>query len=185
MEEIRKKSKFFTLLFSCYPGGGHMYLGFMKQGVQLMLLFSVIAAMASFHSIFNSLGFLVPILIAYSIFDAMHKRSSMAEPNDSDLELFKWFNIENTGKIKTMHYYKVGMYALIILGVYILIDNVGLNLIRGYLYSRYDYDQLDGFYLIERAIKSLILGSLFIIGGLKLRGKLKEANLDEEQEEGL
>lgn len=181
MEETRRKNKFLTLVFSCYPGGGHMYLGFMKQGVQLMLLFSVIVAIASFAYIFSSLAFLVPILIAYSIFDAMHKRISMAEPNDSDLELFKWFNIENTGKLKTMNYYKVGMYMLIIIGVYILVDNVGLSLMREYLYSRYDDIQMNGFYMIERAIKSLILGILFIMGGLKLRGKLNEANLDEKE----
>ncbi len=172
MEQVKKKSKFFTVIFSCYPGGGHMYLGFMKQGVQLMLLFSVIAAISSFAYIFHSLAFLIPILIAYSIFDAMHKRNSMAEPNDSDLELLGWFNIRNNGEVKSVDYYRVGVYTLIIVGIYILIDNVGLSLLREFLYRRFGSDHNGSIYEIEKWIRSGILGIIFIIGGVKLRGKL-------------
>ena len=177
---MEKKNKFLTLLFSCYPGGGHMYLGFMKQGVQLMLLFSVFFAISSYLYIFSSLAVFIPILIAYSIFDAMNKRSSMAEPNDSDLELFKWFNMENTGRLKAMNYYKLGVYVLIIVGAYILIDNVALGLIKGVLYRWFSEGQRNYFHLIERAVKSSILGIMFIIGGIKLRGKLKQTSLEED-----
>lgn len=171
---MEKKNKFLTLIFSCYPGGGHMYLGFMKQGIQLMLLFSIVAAISSFSYILNSLGFLIPIFIAYSIFDAMNKRSSMAEPDESDLDLFRWFNIENTGKLKSMNLYKIGVYMLIIVGVYILVDNVALNLLREFVYSRVDNERLGSYHMIERAIKSSILGIIFLVGGIKLRGKLKQ-----------
>ena len=173
---MKKKNSFFTLLFSCYPGGGHMYLGFMKQGVQLMLLFTVIGAVSSFNSIFRSLSFFIPILVAYSIFDAMNKRHSMEEPNDSDLELFKWFNLKNTGTVKAMNYYKVGVYVLIIAGVYILVDNVGISLLRGLFNMKLSGDQMKYFHMIERAIKSSILGILFIIGGIKLHKNLNKAS---------
>ena len=34
-----KKNRFWTFLFSLFPGAGEMYMGFMKQGVSLMTLF--------------------------------------------------------------------------------------------------------------------------------------------------
>ncbi len=34
-----KKNRFFTLVFSCCPGAGEMYMGLYRQGVSLMGLF--------------------------------------------------------------------------------------------------------------------------------------------------
>ena len=39
MMKTKKKNKFFTFCFSLFPGAGEMYMGFMKAGVSLMLLF--------------------------------------------------------------------------------------------------------------------------------------------------
>ncbi|NBJ94919.1 hypothetical protein [Parablautia muri] len=34
-----KKNRFFTFIWSCMPGAGEMYMGFMNRGVSMMLLF--------------------------------------------------------------------------------------------------------------------------------------------------
>lgn len=181
---MKNKNKFFTLLFSCYPGGGHMYLGFMKQGLQLMILFSAIFAIATISYIFQPIAFALPILVAYSIFDAGNKRSNMIEPDDSDLELFKWLNIRNTGSLKEVNYYKTGAYILIIMGVYMLFDNVAVNIIRSVIQSLFSAMDLSTYY-IERVIKSSILGIIFIIGGIKLLGQMKKVNSTEKDDDNV
>ncbi len=37
--KTKKKNRFFTFIFSCMPGAGEMYMGFMNRGVSMMLLF--------------------------------------------------------------------------------------------------------------------------------------------------
>lgn len=180
---MKKKNSLLTLILSCCPGGGHMYLGFMKQGVQLMTLFFGTIAIASSY-IFRSISFLIPILVAYSIFDASNKRSNMVEPDDSDLDLFKWFNIRNTGSLKEINYYKTGAYILVVLGVYMLFDNVVIGLMRKLFVHWFDRMHIN-FYAIERAVKSSILGIIFILGGIKLLGQLKKSNTVDQDDENV
>ena len=42
-----KKNRFFTLVFSCCPGAGEMYMGLYRQGVSLMGLFFCTIALAA------------------------------------------------------------------------------------------------------------------------------------------
>lgn len=37
--KAKKKNRFLTFIFSCMPGAGEMYMGFMNRGVSMMLLF--------------------------------------------------------------------------------------------------------------------------------------------------
>ena len=66
--KTKKKSKFMTFCFSFIPGGGQMYMGFMKTGLSLMLLFALTIIVASW----TNQGALAPIcvvsgFIAFSI----------------------------------------------------------------------------------------------------------------------
>lgn len=47
----RKKSRFWSFIWSFIPGAGDMYLGFMKMGVSLMLAFMVLVAIAGLTNI--------------------------------------------------------------------------------------------------------------------------------------
>ena len=181
---MKKKNSFLTLMFSCCPGGGHMYLGFMKQGVQLMALFFATIAVASFAYILRPISFLIPILLAYSIFDASNKCSTMADPDDSDLDLFKWFNIKNNGKLQDMNYYKIGAYGLIIVGGFILFDTLIINALRNIMGQFLRHLDINLYY-IERAIKSSLLGIIFIIGGIKLLGHLKKATPTQQDDDNV
>lgn len=159
-----------------------MYLGFMKQGFQLMILFSLILAISSMSSIFRGLGFFLPILVAYSIFDASNKRSSMAPPDDSNLELLNWMNIGNYPKLKDVNHYKLGAYLLVILGAYMLFENFALDLFRSF--TREWFVRMNiSFSRIERAIKSSILGIIFVIGGVKLLATTKKMDIAEKDED--
>ena len=53
----KKKSGFWTFMFSWLPGAGEMYMGFMRMGLSLMGLFWGIIAL----SIFFNAGFLMLI----------------------------------------------------------------------------------------------------------------------------
>ena len=46
----KKKSGFWTFLFSWIPGAGEMYMGFMRMGISLMILFWGIIALAVFFN---------------------------------------------------------------------------------------------------------------------------------------
>ena len=57
MMKTKKKNKFFTFCFSLFPGAGEMYMGFMKAGVSLMLLFF--------------LALLIPTVLRLDIFSSL------------------------------------------------------------------------------------------------------------------
>ena len=81
----KKKNSFFTFIFSFLPGAGEMYMGFMKRGLSLMILFWGVIGLATTTRI-DTLLFLIPILMLYSFFD-VHNLNTL-----TDEELF---NIED------------------------------------------------------------------------------------------
>lgn len=76
---IRQKGKFLTFCFSMVPGAGHMYLGFMKQGLSLMTLFMAMAAVTIWTEMGAAMLFL-PIVWFYSFFDVINKNAM--DPED-------------------------------------------------------------------------------------------------------
>ena len=81
----KKKNSFFTFIFSFLPGAGEMYMGFMKRGLSLMILFWGVIGLATTTRI-DTLLFLIPIIMLYSFFD-VHNLNTL-----TDEELF---NIED------------------------------------------------------------------------------------------
>jgi hypothetical protein len=69
---IRKKNSFFTFIFSTMFGAGHMYMGFMKQGISIMTAAAIIIAAGSWVRI-GTVFFALPVLWFYSFFDAINK----------------------------------------------------------------------------------------------------------------
>ena len=63
------KSKFLTLFFSLLPGAGHMYLGYMKRGLSIMVLFFLAVAISSISPV---AGFALPVIWFFGLFDALH-----------------------------------------------------------------------------------------------------------------
>jgi len=122
------KSKFLAFLLSLLPGGGYFYLGLMKRGVQAMVIFFgtiFISGMAHL----DALLFFVPVMIFYSVFDTQQllNRINAGEPVD-DWELFDWGSWNSKRNI-------IGA-ALIILGLFSLLNNLAPYLINYHVISR-------------------------------------------------
>lgn len=166
---MRPKSKFFTFVLSFFPGAGHMYLGFMKQGLQLMAAFFGTIAIVSMSSL-NFFAFLIPIIIAYSFFDALQKCSNQVEPDDSSLDVIKWFFKSKPNSHSRN--YKFFAYFMIFMGGYILFENIFINIFINVFNNLYPDAQFNGNH-IEDAVRTIILAILFIWGGIKLLSKSK------------
>ena len=69
-----RKNSFFTFLFSCIPGAGHMYQGLMKRGLSFMLLFSLIIAISAFLNL-SILLVVLPVVWFYAFFDSFNYRN--------------------------------------------------------------------------------------------------------------
>ena len=121
---IKKKGKFLTFLFSLVPGAGQMYLGFMKLGTSLMVLFAGIICLSSLLNL-SAFIFLLPIVWCYAFFDAWNK-NSLSDEEFYSLEDRYCISYETIAQIKKTFNGKerqVLSVALILIGVDILWEN--------------------------------------------------------------
>ncbi|WP_139489156.1 hypothetical protein [Brevibacillus dissolubilis] len=89
----KRKSKFITFLFCFVPGLAHMYLGFIRQGLEMMaLFFMTIWLTARFDGM--PFAFLIPITFFFSVFHVFQKREQLerGEVSSMDQSLFRNLN---------------------------------------------------------------------------------------------
>ncbi len=126
---MHKKGKFLNFCFSCIPGAGQMYQGFMKRGVSIMTIFFGILTLISFSQL-DELIFCLPIIWFYGFFDGIHRNSL---PDFEYVQLKDDFLFINE-EIKPLQLKKFripvavlfiffGAYSLIKLIIYMLISN--------------------------------------------------------------
>lgn len=82
--KTRKKSKFWTFCFSMLPGAAQMYMGFMKMGISLMLLFLLIIIVSMWLNQ-GAIAACCVIVWFYSFFQANH----LAGFDDEDFDAVK------------------------------------------------------------------------------------------------
>lgn len=83
--------KIIAISLSIIPGAGHMYLGLLKQGTQLMTVFFLVVFVTNWLHM-SLLAFILPVLWFYSLFDAYHfleEESNGVQTDESPL--FEWF----------------------------------------------------------------------------------------------
>ncbi len=165
-----KKSSVLTFLFSMFPGAGHMYLGLMKKGASLMLLFCVIFALSGFLRLPFLMVFL-PVIWFYSFFDAMNL---LHVPYEQRMEQEDRFLFDMDGLLKKdwlvvlkKRHLLVGILC-IFFGAWILFENV----LRPYLYYLEDvapwlYNLINGLPTILVATAIILLGIYLAMGGKK------------------
>ncbi|KAB3530549.1 hypothetical protein [Alkaliphilus serpentinus] len=161
------KSKLWTFLFSLIPGAGHMYLGMMRRGVQLMALFMLPIMIAGFFRLELFL-FILPIIWFYSFFDAMNRGASPEKRVDDDVPIVKWVIHNQAIPYKSS---KLLAYGLIIFGGYLLFD-------RLFMTSMYYY-QIP--YHTRVNMQTAFLAVIFIAGGVFLLKGSKVKREDEEK----
>lgn len=180
---IKKRSKFWTVVFAMLPGAGHMFNGFMKRGVSIMGLFFVLWFVASWINL-GALGLLTPVIWFYAFFDCINLCFQDDEDfySQEDDYLFDIGDIKrlNLGNPRVKPVLGIG---LIIVGVYALWNNVVMHFI-------WNYDLMPT--VVARAISEisyvipqLIVGVLIIMVGLALvKGKKQEMWNDTQDSRG-
>lgn len=83
--------KLIALAFSAVPGAGHMYLGLIKQGAQLMAGFFFILLLSGWMNL-SLISFVIPVVCFYSVFDVYHLLEDEEELQLDSSTLFDWFS---------------------------------------------------------------------------------------------
>lgn len=79
--KTKKKNRFLTFCFSCLPGAGEMYMGFMRMGVSLMILF-LLAIIIPISLRLDALSVSAMVVWFYGFFHANHLASLSDEEFD-------------------------------------------------------------------------------------------------------
>ncbi|MBQ9885585.1 MAG: hypothetical protein IJM37_01800 [Lachnospiraceae bacterium] len=173
----RQKNKFLNFILSCLPGAGHMYLGFVKQGISIMTLFFAIIAIAGWMRL-DIMLFVLPVLWFYSFFDSLNKNSMPQEEFVRLDDDYLWSDYMEKGLVKKSGNGKVAAVVLIVLGAVILIKNI-LKFAEEYLFELFGngiYYWMDNFYQIIFAVLIIVIG-IRLIAGKKKALDSKEADL--------
>lgn len=120
----KKRSSFWTLVFSLLPGAGHMYMGFMKLGLSTMALFFFTIFVSSWLNI-GPLVFILPVLWFYSFFDCINKCFSSDEDfaRFEDHYLFSMDKLANANNLLSHKGRLIAGVVILLLGIYILWRN--------------------------------------------------------------
>jgi len=146
------RNGFLIFLFSLVPGGGHMYMGYMKRGFQLMAFFFAFFAITVTLDI---AGIGVPLLLLiwfYNFFDTIHIRRALLqglEPEDAGFVKISFEELNG---------YHVGI-GFIIVGILVSLKTLENTL------SRILTPELN--YLLRQA-QGFVPSLLLILGGLYL-----------------
>lgn len=147
--------KLMAIGLSIFPGAGHMYLGLLRQGAQIMAAFFLALCLVSFLDL-RVLIFVLPVIWFYSLFDVCHlldEESDGLRPDTS--MIFDWFND---------HPHWLG-WGLIILGILVIVQKV-ISPTLGYMLSP----------AIKNYIETSLVAILLIGGGIKLLAGNKADN---------
>lgn len=140
-----KNNKFLTFIFSCIPGAGHMYLGFQKKGLQIMLLFFSLLFLGDFLRT-NIFFILIPVIWFYSFFD-VRKAFNKSETFEDEIRCFSLINFD----LKYIGYF------LIFAGIIGLMNGALFPIMSVYL----DWHTIE-------TIKDVLMSLILIIIGIKL-----------------
>lgn len=165
---IKKRNKFFTVIFSFLPGAAHMYMGFFKMGISLMTAFFLLCAIASWLSL-GPLLFIAPVLWFYSFFDAINKMSLSDEEFYSleDRYLLHLDSLkDSTGnKFFTKNKLYFGI-AFILLGIYLFFRQ--LSYLLYYLFPDEAYAIRNLISAIIDTLPQLVITGVIIFIGVRL-----------------
>lgn len=183
----RKKNNFFTLVCSFCPGAAEMYMGFMKSGLSLLVIFTIPILIAIILYGGDYLAILSGIVYVFSFFHARNIATAPQEQFDLLEDKYIWEEFMG-GKpviVSSKVYRKWVATALILAGVsgiWYSFRNVIQNIIDCFRMS--DYERM----LTESVISSVprLAFSIFVIviGVMLVRGKKKELIGDDEDGNG-
>ena len=170
----KKKSRFFTFMFSLLPGAAEMYMGFMKNGFTLMVLFFLSFVPMLF---FSSLDFLMVLGVVIWFYGFFHARNyaGMADEEFAAMDdhyIWEEFTEFKGVKLANNTTRKVVAAVLIVLGLGQL-----WSYFSSLIYSLIPGAYWDELYPVVKEIPQVLIAVLFVIAGIAMiRGKKKELN---------
>ena len=179
--KAKKKSRFLTFCFSLLPGAGEMYMGFMRMGLSLMLLF-FLSWMIPVALRLDSLSVLGLVVWFYGFFHANHLVSLTDEEFAmvKDEYLFGMDAIAG-GKDFVKKYHKGVAVVLIVSGI-LLLWNTLTDLAHKLLpQAVYDAMRIVGNYAPRILIAALIIfiGVKMILGRKEQLAELEQQGREE------
>jgi hypothetical protein len=184
-----KKNRFLTFVLSLIPGCGLMYLGYMKKGLQIMLMTVTAGYLAYFTDavFFDWLMIifllLLPVIWFYQIFDAMHSLTRMRKKEietPSDDGFFFPEGIFAITPVKNRTVAKATALVLIVIGIMGIIYGALNNL---YYFIGWEMQNtiLD---LMRRFVVPALASIVLIAVGIKLLKGSKTDNMKVSDDNG-
>lgn len=180
----RKKSRFWLFIWSLVPGAGEMYLGFMKMGLSLMLVFMGLIAVVAL----TNLGVLSVLPLTMWFYSFFHANNLAALDDQSfmavrDQYLFGMDNIgdlEQVGAKMNGKTRKIAAVALIVIGVIMLWDVLFSLLCEIFGWDNYYLSTV--YYFMRDDVPRLLIGIAVIWWGLVLiRGRKADSDADQRR----
>ena len=168
----KRKNRFFTFIFSFLPGAAEMYMGFMRNGLSLMLLF-VLSFTPVFY--FSTFEFLTVIGVVVWFFGFFHARNyaSMDEQEFAAMtDLYIWEEFADIKAVRLSNNTAKKWVAafLIVIGVAQL-----WMYFSDFIYHLIPDRYWEDLYPMIRNIPQVIISILLIMIGVKMiAGKKKE-----------
>lgn len=159
-KDSRTINIFWATVLSFIPGAGHMYLGIMKRGLQLMVAFFGLIAVSNVFYSADFIGLFSVIVWFYSVFDCYHIRKKLQHGEIVEEDLF--FNID----LKKINLTHAGLAAVVIGGVILLNEALDQMI---YMSRRFYFDPI-----VFRFLRNSIFPVLLITLGLFLIRKAKK-----------
>ena len=153
-----------------------MYLGLIRQGIQLMLLFFLVIFIARSYD-FNYVDIFLPIIWCYSVFDVNLKSKSDEPLTDGDLPLFANKELlKNLSKENSFEKYIA--YILIFMGIFSLVNNLFFPFIENYFPNYYPLVSYVKTFFVSAVL--IIIGIYIIIGKKDKKKKGDDVCIEEE-----
>ncbi len=171
----KRKSRFFTFIFSFLPGAAEMYMGFLKNGLTLMLIFFVSFLPMGFIDILGPLSMISAVIWFFGFFHArniagLSDIEFMALEDKYIWDEFSDFKHINFASDKVRKWIAV---ILIFLGIAQL-----WNYLSDTIYRLIPENLWDMIYPVVRDVPKIVVAVLFVLFGIYLIvGKKKELDL--------
>ena len=169
----KKRNGLLRFIFSFLPGAGEMYMGFMKQGTALMLLFFAICGLGGWLN--SSFFMLLAVVVWFYGFFHVHNLAGMSDEEFRkqedvvNLDSSTWKFMGNMEKTKRN---KLVAYVLILIGA-VSLWKVAMRIIED-IFNSFDIS-CDGLYIISNDIPQIFFAALAIyVGVMLIKGKKKE-----------
>lgn len=119
---MKRKNGFFTFCCALIPGAGEMFLGYLKRGLSLMIIFALVAGIAMSYG-FEIVAVLLPVIWFYSFFDTFNLKSKIETDENIPADDFL-FHLSSNGDLEQLlkKRHKFIGAALIFIGGYTILD---------------------------------------------------------------